>query len=308
MRQLRTPLLGGTYEVSARITGQQLLAAPTRAVDEAVKAVLGRALALSPVELHYYVFMSNHFHMLLTVKSSEQLSAFMQFVNGNLARALNRVLGRNGAVWERRFSALPVASDEATLVARLGYLVAHGVKEDLVERPQDWPGATALGWLTRGAKLVGKWVDRVALFKARRRDPRVREAAHTTRYPIELTPLPCWRHLTEKRWRRRAREVVRSVEAEQAERRELAQREVLGPEAVVSADPFHRVPRSKRRRSPLVLAVDPGVRRIMRAIYRTLQATWRQVLDAGFGARGAGGTLLAALDDYQDVGWFGADG
>jgi hypothetical protein len=37
-------------------------------------------------------------------------------------------------------SAIVVSDEEAAQVGRLRYILAHGVKENLVERVLDWPG------------------------------------------------------------------------------------------------------------------------------------------------------------------------
>jgi hypothetical protein len=54
----------------------------------------------------------------------------------------------NNRVWTgeptgpRRYSAEPVLDDEA-LMGRLRYVLAHGVKEGLVEKSAEWPGLTS---------------------------------------------------------------------------------------------------------------------------------------------------------------------
>jgi hypothetical protein len=57
----------------------------------------------------------------------------MQYLRANLSRKVGRLVDWSGGFWERRYSAEPVLDDEA-LVGRLRYVLAHGVKEGLVER------------------------------------------------------------------------------------------------------------------------------------------------------------------------------
>jgi hypothetical protein len=40
-------------------------------------------------------------------------------------------------------------------VGRLRYLLAHGVKENLVERAVDWPGVNSVRAILEGKPLVG---------------------------------------------------------------------------------------------------------------------------------------------------------
>jgi hypothetical protein len=62
-----------------------------------------------------------------------------------------------------------VSSEEAAQIERLRYGLAHGCKEDLVERPRDWPGVHAVRALVEGEALEGLWFDRTQEYAARRR-------------------------------------------------------------------------------------------------------------------------------------------
>ena len=88
-------------------------------------------------------FASNHWHALLHVDDAEQLARFMQYVDGNLAREVGDLVGWSGTFWARRYSAILISDEEAAQVERLRYILAHGVKEHLVERVVDWPGVHA---------------------------------------------------------------------------------------------------------------------------------------------------------------------
>ena len=62
------------------------------------------------------------------------LSRFMEYLNGNLAREVNRLHGRTGPVWERRYQAIVVTEEEQAQVDRLKYLLSQSVKENLVAK------------------------------------------------------------------------------------------------------------------------------------------------------------------------------
>lgn len=121
-------------EITTRTTGNELLIRPSETVNAIVLGVLARAQIRTGIELHAIVFMSNHYHIRLTSQDAEQLSEFMQYLSSNIARKLNDHLGRSGAYWERRFRSIAMSEDEATARWRLRYLMAHGVKENLVGR------------------------------------------------------------------------------------------------------------------------------------------------------------------------------
>ena len=82
----------------------------------------------------------------------------MQYLRANLSRKVGRLVDWSGGFWERRYSAEPVLDDEA-LVGRLRYVLAHGVKEGLVERSAEW-----------------RWRKRASEYRANRQD-RARQAS-----------------------------------------------------------------------------------------------------------------------------------
>ncbi len=55
--------------------------------------IMARARERSPVELYAFGGLSNHLHLLLGADDVDQLAGFMGFVNSNLAREANRVIG-----------------------------------------------------------------------------------------------------------------------------------------------------------------------------------------------------------------------
>jgi putative transposase len=277
MRPLRCPLPGGLYEICTRITGNALLARPSQEVNDIILGVIGRGQTQAKVDLHAFVFLSNHYHILLSVQSSQELSNFMRFVNGNIARKLNIINHRDGAFWERRFRSIPVAADRSTQVWRLRYILAHGTKENLVGRIDDWPGASSLPWLRDGKKICGKWTSLTELYRARRRKSYVEvPGAAVTVYELRMTVLPCWRDLPPAAWRSLVRNIIGEHHAEANEKRERSGKSPLGAAAVLAADPFSRVMRSKHGRAPSVLALDPEVRKAMKAELRWRESRWRR--------------------------------
>ncbi|HEX3125850.1 MAG TPA: hypothetical protein VH394_00825, partial [Thermoanaerobaculia bacterium] len=67
-RPLRYVSPGGSLvEVTVRTLQSQYLLRPSPSLNEIVGGVLGRAQALHPVRCHAAVFLSTHFHLLLSV-------------------------------------------------------------------------------------------------------------------------------------------------------------------------------------------------------------------------------------------------
>jgi REP element-mobilizing transposase RayT len=78
------------------------------------------------VELVAFVFMGNHFHILVRLHE-DQLPDIMRDFKGGVAKALNRLHGRRGALWmeELVIDALGAELPEA-VSARMESRLAHG--------------------------------------------------------------------------------------------------------------------------------------------------------------------------------------
>jgi REP element-mobilizing transposase RayT len=165
-RPLRYIPPGSLVEVTTRTVHGRLLLRPSDEVNDLVLGVIARAQTLFGVRIHAFVVLSNHMHLLCTVDDAAQLSAFMSFVNGNVAREIGRLHDWRQRFWGRRYRAIVVADDTAA-VGRLRYILQNGCQEGLVDRPRDWPGVSAVRALTTGAEISGTWYDRTAEYNAR---------------------------------------------------------------------------------------------------------------------------------------------
>src|SRR5690242_7485907 len=61
---------------------------------------LGEAADRRGCEVHAYVLMTNHVHLLVTPPEAGALGAMMQDVGRRFVRVLNNVHGRSGTLWE----------------------------------------------------------------------------------------------------------------------------------------------------------------------------------------------------------------
>jgi hypothetical protein len=264
-----------TVEITCRTIGGRFLLRPGDEMNEAILATLGRALHLFPIDLHAFAFLSNHWHALLTAPDAFALSMFMAHVHGNIARAAQRLTGWEGPVWKRRAETILVVDDDAA-VGRLRYIVAQGTKEALVASPLDWPGVSSTRALTTGDAMVGTWCDRRRAAQIRRAGRAPHPAEITTRYPIELAPLPAWSRYPPARRRALVQALVDSVEADAR----AAGAVPLGAEAVLAQDPrgapAHFVP----RRPPAVHASTATGRRAFRATWLAFVSAFRAAAQA----------------------------
>ena len=178
----------GLVEITTRTQHGRYLMPPTKKVNDIILGVLGRAQAKYGVALHMFVFLSNHKHILGTVRDELQMSRFMGFVNGNLAKELGRLHDWREKFWGRRYHSASVKFTEVDQIERFMYILENGCKEGLVASPLDWPGVSAAGALYRGETMMqGTWNDRTAQYRAKLRGEYKEFPSTET---VHLTPLP----------------------------------------------------------------------------------------------------------------------
>lgn len=98
--------------------------------------------------VHAYVLMTNHVHLLATPLTVGAVSRVMQSVGARYVRYVNRSSSRTGTLWEGRYHACLVASDEH-LLATCRYIDRNPVRAGLVHRVCDyrWSSYAALAGL-----------------------------------------------------------------------------------------------------------------------------------------------------------------
>lgn len=264
----------GLVEITSRVLQGFYMLRPSEEVNDIILGVLGRAQRLYGVKIHAFVFMSNHFHILLTVTSAEQLADFTRYLKSNLARELGGGLyGWKGTFWSDRYHALSVRFKEHDQIKRFKYILANSCKEGLVASPLDWPGVTSARALYSGdPKLHGTWYNRTAQCHARQRGIATVVGSPE---PVELTPLPFLQERSVEEQRAFVVEAVREIERETAEMHKRAGTTPLGTRAILRRNPFDKPKPLKSSCAPPFYAADPEdfwemyhARKAMVAAYR----------------------------------------
>lgn len=277
MRPRRGPNPGQLFEITTCSLDRKLLLRPSKEVNDIIIGVIGRAQLHVDVQLHAFVFMSTHYHLLATAASADDMSKFIGFINCNITRKLNALNKRSGSGWSRRFHSIGVSRDRCTQQRRLRYLLAHGVKENLVRRAQDWPGASSLPWLVRDQPIRGVWTSFTDRYRATYgKDVAPRAGEFDTIYTLKMTPLPCWEAMSPALWRRLVRKMIEELETEATEKRVAQCINVLGARAVLAADPQSRILHKSRTRAPSVHALDPRERATLKAALRLRKAAYEE--------------------------------
>ena len=89
-----------------------------------------------------YVILDDHFHTLFMLRESFVLSKVMMSLKRHVARAANRLAGREGEFWQEGYHDHAVR-DEVDFWARFHYMHNNPVRRGWVEKAEDYLWSTA---------------------------------------------------------------------------------------------------------------------------------------------------------------------
>ncbi len=284
------------HSVTLRCIQGRYLLLPTDGVSELMVGVLERAALRTEVELHAASALSNHMHLVVSARSAAALSSYMEYVAGNLSRELGRLHDWPGKLWHCRYFAAPCL-DEASQLGCLGYVLAQGVKERLVNAAYQWPGLHTWRATVRGERLRGYWVNRTALYNAGRRvGERPQERDFREPCTLTLHKLPALAHLDDAAYAAEADRLYReAVAARLPEERG----KVLGVKALLRLSPHTRPAESEKTVAPRCHAASRVVRGVFLAAYAAFVEAYREAMhrlrEVGRALFPPGGVLPAGL-------------
>ena len=159
------------------------------------------------VEICHYIFMGNHFHMILRVINPEHVQAFFRYIKSESAHAINRLLGRRKrTVWVDRYDS-PIILDADKLRQMVIYLYLNPVKANLVDSIDEYPGVSSWKMFKNNIrytrhKKIGR--DRIkklptpSLSVSEQKDLVERYKVHGKEFELKIEPLKCFQVLGEQ--------------------------------------------------------------------------------------------------------------
>ena len=272
-------------EVTVRCLQGLGLLHPNEHSTSLLLGVIGRAQAMYDFELFGYAYLSNHGSMLVGIRSADHLRSITCFIHGNIARELGRKENSNwsGKFWGRSGRPILILSDE-DLEDRMSYLLSNSTKEDLVKRPQRWPGAHCARALCNGTTDRGLWINRTELRRLKRNKKRKERVSTVTAeivYDVNLAKLACRRDLSDEEYRNYisalCRQIATDAEAVRAEKIANGEKDVgvLGVKAILRAHPHDRLGSLKKSPAPRVHCKDPQQKRRFLDLYKQFLALYR---------------------------------
>ena len=90
------------------------------------------------LQIHTFVLMTNHVHLLVTPPEKETISLFMQSLGRRYVAYINTTYQRTGTLWEGRHKGSIVDQDNY-LLACYRYIEMNPVRAGMVDHPGDYP-------------------------------------------------------------------------------------------------------------------------------------------------------------------------
>lgn len=215
------------HEISQRVNQGTFVIDPNDTVlRDALYGVLALGARRYRVQILAFHFLTNHYHGLYRIESSEQFTMFLAFVHAGFARAYHRLRNTSGKFWSY-MTWNPVATDEASVYRRLRYIMGQALATGRVSHPDEFPGASSLDWMLHGKPLSGVRFDATQKCRdqARLRDGARPDDAYATPVGLEISPPEVWAQLDPTELRRRYWQIADELADEARLKREAVARD-----------------------------------------------------------------------------------
>ena len=147
-------------------------------------ALIGELAPKFGCELHAYVLMTNHAHLLMTPRDAQGASHLMKHLGQRYVQYVNRLYQRTGSLWEGRFRSSVIDSD-GYLLRCYRYIECNPVRAGMVQDPGAYP------WSSYHANALGAddaVVTPHARYLALGTDDASRRAGYLRIFATEMTP------------------------------------------------------------------------------------------------------------------------
>jgi putative transposase len=130
-----------TFFVTASTWGKRSLLQSSRAADLFIRTLLD-CRAQRKYQLHDFVVMPDHFHLLITVDAELTIEQAVQLIKGGFSFRAGKELGFQAPVWQKGFSEIRVL-DLETFENQRRYLRNNPVIAHLAARPEQYSYSSA---------------------------------------------------------------------------------------------------------------------------------------------------------------------
>lgn len=129
-----------------------------------LSGILARAQELYPVKVCHYIFLANHFHMLLVIENPEDISRFIGYVKAESAHVVNRLLNRRQrTIWTDGYDS-PLVLTVKDALDVITYIYLNPSRSSLVAKIEEYPGISSWNmYSTQTHTSECKRIDRDAI-------------------------------------------------------------------------------------------------------------------------------------------------
>jgi REP element-mobilizing transposase RayT len=105
--------------------------------------ILARAKQLYDVKVCHFLFMANHFHMMLVVSNPDDVPGFVGYVKAETAHAINQLIGRRTKrIWINGYDS-PCILTVKDVIRYIRYIYLNPVVAGLVNSIDEYPGVSS---------------------------------------------------------------------------------------------------------------------------------------------------------------------
>jgi REP element-mobilizing transposase RayT len=129
-------------------------------IEKVLTGILARAQGLYPVKICAYVFMGNHYHMIIT-GHSKHISPFMNYIQSNVAQSVKRFIPDlyESSIWDGRFKEQVLVTAE-DVIAKMAYIYLNPVRARLTHKAKEYPGVSSYNHLLNDKEhFLVKWIS-----------------------------------------------------------------------------------------------------------------------------------------------------
>jgi putative transposase len=218
---------GRDYMVTRRCSERRFFLRPDAETNNAFLYCLGLAAKHANVHILFTVAMSNHHHTGIHDPDGN-FPVFIERFHGLLARCQNALLGRFESLWSSEPTSVVRLLEPDDILDKMVYAFTNPAAADLVDKIEDWPGATAFLATLSGGQLTATRPGH--FFREDGAMPELVTLAIHRPHGFERLSPDAWTKLVEQR--------VRTKEATERERRIAEGSGVLGRRRILNQRPF----------------------------------------------------------------------
>lgn len=163
------------------------------------------------VEIHAYVLMTNHVHLLVSTEKADAISAMMKALGQRYVQYINKTYNRSGTLWEGRFRSCPIQV-EAYLLACQRYIELNPVRANMVAHPAEYKWSS---YAANAQGVANSMISTHLLYKAMGADAEKRQTAYRElfRYALDIGLVDEIRKATNSNYALGSEAFIKQIEA-----------------------------------------------------------------------------------------------